>query len=291
MQGLDTSRLLTRGEPFNFRNLMRRASPTVDLAAVIWDEVESQTAFGQIEKKELCDYAQMSYLGGFDQPENKVTAGILEELAVIAGEWGAYGILAELTENSSLFEGFRIAGFSIWARQSIYQLMANTNPRQEQRWRTSTSLDQHSVNKINKRIVPAFSQPMAAVSRKSENRIVACSDDGDFLAYAELYQGPKAWWVQPFILPDADSVGLLRQLANAIPNQNNRPIFLCARSYQPLVAIAAEKLGCRRVSSQTLLVKHLVLRDKVAQSTLQKIFEQGSIEGSLPVSRIKGKST
>ncbi len=50
VQGLDTSRLLTRGEPFNFRNLMRQVSPSVDLAAVIWDEIESETTFGQIEK-------------------------------------------------------------------------------------------------------------------------------------------------------------------------------------------------------------------------------------------------
>ena len=116
VQGLDTSRLLTRGEPFNFRNLMRRVSPSVDLAAVIWDEVESESTFGQIEKNEYSDYAQISYLGGLEQPDSRVIAGILEALAVTAGEWNAFGILAELPEDSPLFEGFRIAGFSIWSR-------------------------------------------------------------------------------------------------------------------------------------------------------------------------------
>lgn len=289
VQGLDTSRLLTRGEPFNFRNLMRRVSPSVDLAAVIWDEVESESTFGQIEKNEYSDYAQMSYLGGLDQPESRVIAGILEALAVTAGEWNAFGILAELPEDSPLFEGFRIAGFSIWSRQQIYLFDPSETAGKNSFWQPYSSQDLIKLKQLHREIVPLFVQPMVLVGRRAEDGLVAFSEKGDLLAYAELYQGPKAIWTQPFIRPEADIPGLLNQLYSAIPNPNKLPIYLCARSYQPSISVAVERLGLRLIGAQTLMVKHLVLRNKVEQSSLQKIFESGSIEGSLPISNIKSK--
>lgn len=290
VQGLDTSRLLTRGEPFNFRNLIRRVSPSVDLAAVIWDEVESESTFGQIEKNEYSDYAQMSYLGGFDQPESRVIAGILEELAVTAGEWNAFGILAELPEDSPLFEGFRIAGFSIWSRQQVYLFDIAETAFRNTSWQPYSSQDLIKLKQLHSEIVPLFVQPMVPVGRRAEDGLVAFSEKGDLLAYAELYQGPKAIWTQPFIRPEADISCLLSQLNSAILNPNKLPIYLCARSYQPSISVAAEGLGLSQIGAQTLMVKHLVLRNKVEQSSLQKIFESGSIEGSLPISNIESKT-
>ncbi|MGI6259652.1 MAG: hypothetical protein ACOYKC_07320 [Anaerolineaceae bacterium] len=289
VQGLDTSRLLTRGEPFNFRNLMRQVSPSVDLAAVIWDEIESETTFGQIEKNEYSDYAQMSYLGGLDQPESRVISGILEGLAVTAGEWNAFGILAELPENSPLFEGFRIAGFSIWSRQQVYLFDIAETACKNTSWQPYSSQDLIKLKQLHKRIVPLFVQPMVPVGRRAENGLVAFSEKGELFAYAELYYGPRGVWTQPYISSEADIPGLISQLYSAIPNPSKLPIYLCTRSFQPSISVSAEGLGLRLIGAQTLLVKHLVLRNKVEQSSLQKIFESGSIEGSLPISNIKSK--
>ena len=289
MQGLDTSRLLTRGEPFNFRNLMRRVSPTVDLAAVIWDEIKRETTIGQIEKNEYSDYAQLSYLGGFDQPESRVIAGILEELAVTAGEWSAFGILAELPEDSPLFEGFRMAGFNIWSRQQVFLFDIAETACKNTSWQPFSAQDMIKIRQFHKKLVPLFIQPMVPVDRRAENGLVAFSEKGELMAFAELYQGPKGVWTQPYISPEADIPVLLSQLCAAIPNPNRLPIYLCTRSYQPLIADAANKLGLTHTGAQNLMVKHLVLRNKVEQNSLQKIFESGSIEGSLPVSNMKSK--
>jgi hypothetical protein len=269
---------------------MRQVSPSVDLAAVIWDEIESETTFGQIEKNEYSDYAQMSYLGGLDQPESRVISGILEELAVTAGEWNAFGILAELPDNSPLFEGFRIAGFIIWSRQHVYLFDITETACKNTSWQPYSSQDLIKLKQLHKKIVPLFVQPMVPVGRRAENGLVAFSEKGELFAYAELYYGPRGVWTQPYISPEADIPGLISQLYSAIPNPSKLPIYLCARSFQPSISVVVEGLGLRLIGAQTLLVKHLVLRNRMEQSSLQKIFESGSIEGSIPVSQIKNKS-
>lgn len=268
---------------------MRRVSPSVDLAAVIWDEVEQQTCFGQIEKSELYDYARMSYLGGLDHPDSRVIAAILEELTRYSGSWGAYGVLADLPEGSPLFEGFRIAGFNIWAGQDVYE-MKQTPAGSAGSWRAVRSQDLPAIAKLHKKLLPAFTQPIAPISHRVEMGLIVPGSQGQCLAFAENYQGPKGICVTPLIDPEADQDHLLVELADAISNPTHKPIYLCARSYLPLISLAADQLGYPKVSSQALMVKHLVLRDKVEQGTLQKIFEAGSIEGSLPISQIENKS-
>ena len=266
---------------------MRRVSPSVDLAAVIWDEVESKTTFGQIEIKEYSDYAQMSYLGGLEQPESKIVAGILEELAITAGEWSAFGILAELPENSPLFEGFRIAGYTVWSHQQVFLFDLAETPCKNASWQSYSAQDLIKLKKLHRKIVPFSVQPMVPIDHRAENGLVSFSDKGSLLAFTEHYQGPKGIWVQPYISPAADIISLLNQLHTAIPNPNKLPIYLCTRSYQPLISDAAERLGLSQIGAQTLVVKHLVHRNKVEQNTLQKIFETGSIESSFPVSQSK----
>ena len=135
----------------------------------------------------------MSYLGGLDQPESRVISGILEGLAVTAGEWNAFGILAELPENSPLFEGFRIAGFSIWSRQQVYLFDIAETACKNTSWQPYSSQDLIKLKQLHKRIVPLFVQPMVPVGRRAENGLVAFSEKGELFAYAELYYGPRGF--------------------------------------------------------------------------------------------------
>lgn len=265
---------------------MRQVSPGVEMTAVICDQVEQETTFGQIEKNEPCDYAKIAYIGGLDYPDKKIVAAILESLTAAAGSWGSYGVLAELPEQSLLFEGFRLAGFSIWARQQIYRLSAEADSGPQKIWRACSMRDLFDLKMLHSQLVPSFSQALAPLEHNYENGLVAYDAQGRCLGFAELCQGPKGIWAQPIISPEADVSFLLSRLAFAISNPTNRPLYLCARSYQPLVALSAEKMGCPKTSAQTLMVKHLVLRERIEQSALKKIFESGSVEGSLPVSQI-----
>jgi len=291
VQSLDSVRLLTRGEPFNLRNVMRRVSPTVFQDALIWEVDESRTTFGQIEKSESFNFAQMSYMGGFDYPDNSVIALILEELSGFAQEWGALGVLADLPEHSPLFEGFRLAGFTIWARQSIY-IFAKIPVEDKQAsstWREYQSTDKHSLSRLNKKQIPAFSQPMVPLSRKSEMRLVAMSPKNECVGYADISVGPKGVWVQPLFDCHANNADLLTGLSAAIPNPAARPIYLCTRSYQPQLGNFAESVGYEKVGSQVLMVKQLVLREQVDQREIKSLFEKGSIEGSVPLTQSKNK--
>ena len=180
-----------------------------------------------------------------------------------------------------------MAGFSIWSRQQIYLFDIAKTACKNASWQPFSAQDMIKLRQLHKKLVPLFVQPMVPVDRKAENGLVAFSEKGELLAFAELYQGPKGIWTQPYISPEADIPVLLSQLCAAIPNPNRFPIYLCTRSYQPLIADAANKLGLTHTGAQNLMVKHLVLRNKVEQSSLQKIFESGSIEGSFPSHKSK----
>ena len=291
MQSLDSVRLLTRGEPLNLHNVMRRVSPTVFQDALIWEADESRTTFGQIEKSESFNFAQMSYMGGFDYPDNSVVALILEELSRFAQEWGALGVLADLPEHSSLFEGFRLAGFTIWARQSVYvfpKIPVEDN-QTGSTWREYRSVDKHALSRLNKKYIPAFSQPMVPLSRKFEMRFVAVSLKNECIGYADISIGTKGVWVQPLIDCHDNYADLLTGLSAVIPNPTNRPMYLCTRSYQPQLGNYAESVGYEKVESQLLMVKQLVMREKVDQREIKSLFEKGSIEGSVPLTQSKNK--
>ena len=59
---------------------------------------------------------------GLNQPE---LAGLLENLAVQAGQWGAFHLLAEVEENSCAMDGLRRSGFSVYAWQRIWKFAAS----------------------------------------------------------------------------------------------------------------------------------------------------------------------
>lgn len=293
MQGLDSVRLLTRGDPLNMRNVMRRVSPTVLQQAIIWEEIETQTTYAQIEKCETFDFAQMSYLGGLDYPDKHIVASLLEELAQFARGWAAVGILADLPEQSPLFEGFRLAGFTIWARQSIYTFPRTSTGDNDSDtvWRDYQPADRPALIRLHKKHVPAVSHPMAPLNRWSEMGLVALSAEKKYLGYADINVGPRGIWVQPLIDCHANNADLLSRLSAAVANPANRPVYLCARSYQPQLADFAERSGYEKVDSQILLVKHLVQREKVEQRELKRIFESSKVEGSVPLSQVRNKST
>ncbi len=271
------------------RNVMQRIAPLVEQAAVSWEEEEGVLCYGQIEKRQTRQYAQMCYLGCQEGSDPLSICRVLEPLVKSAGAWKAWGVLAELPESSPLFEGFRKAGFTTWARQNIYQLDSKEKHDDETtiQWRLWTSEDISSLNKLYKEVVPYSVQCIEPVTRKAALGLVAFQQNGQLAAYADLEYGPKGVWVQVISSTEVGAAGLLQALPGAIPELLGRPVYLCVRSYQPWLDTAMEEAGNSKSEAQILLVKHLVLRKSLERSAVQKIFENSNMEGSLPITQIK----
>jgi len=288
-QSLDSVRYFTRGEPLNLRNVMQRVAPLVEQAAVSWEGEDSETCYAQIEKRQTRQYAQMCYLGCQEEPDPVDICRLLEHLVKSAGTWKAWGVLADLPESSPLFEGFRKAGFSIWARQNVYQLTSTDKNYDKDaiRWRLWKSEDINPMNALYKEVVPGVAQCIEPMTRKAALGLVAYQPDGSLAAYADLEYGPKGIWVQVISSPELKSAGLLKALPAAIPELAGRPVYLCVRSYQSWLDVAMQEVGFSRSEAQVLLVKHLVLRKSLERNAVKQLFESSTMEGSLPITQIK----
>ena len=268
---------------------MQRVAPLIEQEAVCWEGENGEGCYGQIEKRQNKQFAQMCYLGCRGEFDQLTICRVLEHLVRSAGAWKSWGVLADLPESSPLFEGFRKAGFTIWARQNIYHLSSKQKEYNEEqiRWRLWTSEDINFMNALYKEIVPGSVQCIEPMTRKAALGLVAYQPNGRLAAYADIEYGTKGIWVQVISSPEAKSGSLLQSLPTAIPELAGRPVYLCVRSYQPWLDAALEETGCLMSEAQILLVKHLVLRKSLERLAVKQIFESSSMEGSLPITQIK----
>ncbi len=264
----------------NLRNVMRSVAPLVDREAMIW-EGDGDFCFGQIEKGQDKKYAQLSYLGCSENIQPLNVSRLLEALVKEAGGWKAWGVLADLPEGSDLFEGFRKAGFVIWARQKVFKLTSQELPPSSlDLWRSASEFDKLAIDTLSKEVVPAAVQLIDHLPDRWADSMVAYQKNGRLGAFAMLEHGPKGIWISMTVHPDADSQTLLLSLFHEISDVLERPIYLAVRSYQPHLENTVVRMGFRESENQILLVKHLVLKRALDPNQVKQIFETGSFEGS-----------
>ena len=264
----------------NLRNVMRSVAPLADREAMIW-EGEEESCFGQIEKGQTKKFAQLSYLGCSENIQPLTVCRLLEALVKEAGSWKAWGVLADLPEGSELFEGFRKAGFTIWARQKVFKLTSQEIPLSSTySWREGSEFDKLAIDALSKQVVPTSVQLIDCLSDKSVDAMVAYQKDGRLGAFAKIEYGPKGIWASMTVHPDADVQALLSSLVQKVSHVLDRPVYLAVRSYQSRLETTVERMGFEASENQILLVKHLVLKRALDPNQVKQIFETGSFEGS-----------
>jgi len=157
-------------------------------------------------------------------------------------------------------------------------------------WRTWNANDMRAMISLYRGVVPGLFQPIEPLTRKAALGLVLYQPEGELIGYADLDYGPKGVWAQPVLSPEANDPQILSDLQKAIPNLNNRPVFLAARSYQPWLASLAAQLPVETQGSQLLMVRYLVRQSKAAEPQAFALYEVGNIERSMPVSQIRQKT-
>jgi hypothetical protein len=159
---------------------------------------------------------------------------LLEGLIKKAGYWTTKQVVANLEIKSELFPFFRQVGFSVLAKQRIYQCAhpQKTPIQNKGKWRIWNRGDIGAMRSLYLTLVPPLIQPVEPLSRREMLGLVYYDDEGILQAYADLVYGPVGAWVLPLIHPKTkdDISDLLLQMVLNLPDLNHRQ-RLCRRTF------------------------------------------------------------
>lgn len=290
----DTAMVLTRG-PLQVPAgaLLSYFAPATGIFTYLCpdgDGKSSDPLLAQVKHDYGSSLAHLSFIAPEQAVESRDLPAVLEFIFTKIGERGAMHMIAEVDENSGAFEALRQASFAIYARQRIWQLTdIPVGESNASYWRTCRRRDLIPVRSLYHNLVPALVQQIEPQPDEQPRGLVYRQGD-DLLAYVEVNYGRKGIWVQPFIHPDAEEVAArLVDLLGTLQNRRNRPVYLCVRSYQAWLDTALDEIGGEASPVQAVMVKHLAISKKVAQTFSMRALEGGHPEATAPLARSENK--
>lgn len=256
--------------------------------------VDETTLVGQMQYGAGDRSAHIVFLMPDESLNQPGVSEVLDRLAVKAGSWGAFHLLAEVEESSCALEGLRRSGFSVYAWQRIWKFTpgaeppANGNGRvngdRHSRWQRAASADEVSIRNLYQSLVPPLVQSAEPLTSQRLPGWVY-RQDGEILAYVEGIYGSQGIYFQPLIHPAVEDVSQV--LANLLASQRNpaeRPIYIAIRSYQAWLDTVLRDLECEVATRQALMVKHLVVQQRAAlQLSPHSVLEKITGEPSVPL--------
>ena len=257
---LDSTRLLTRGNPLGAAGFMSYFNPARHLYTGINQE-NGVTLLGGVIQTNGDAFAQLVYLAPGSNLGHPALPVLIDHLNSEAGRWGAFHVLAETEEGSQAFPALRRAGFSVYAWQRIWDVSQVTPTEGPPDWTRVKSIHLPAVQSLYHQIVPPLLQPVESAPKRATGMV--CGET--MRCYVNIAYGVRGIVLTPFIHPEASGVALkLGSLLSQLPDRRGRPVYLCVRSYQAWLEPALEDLGGKAAPRQAVMVKHLahMLKDE-----------------------------
>ncbi len=243
---------------------------------------------GQVTYSLGASYARLSFIAPEDALEQPELTEFTEYIVAQMGELGVFHILADVDESNLVYQLLHRAGFAIYARQRIWHLSgALVGETDNTPWKVSQVRDAIGVRSLYCNVVPGLVQQVEPLPKKDLKGMVYYQN-GDLLAFVELKNGRKGIWVQPFVHPDA--VAFERHLAyllHELPGRQDRPLYICVRSYQSWLETAVEAMGAQPGPQQAVMVRHLALARRVNQTFPVPAINGKRVEPTAPIVRIE----
>jgi hypothetical protein len=252
---LDSTRALTRGHPLGAAGLLAYVNPARHMYGAVANGNGNETALiGGVIHTRGDTYAKLLYLAPASRLDHAALPGLVEHLVEQVGEWGAFHVIAEIDETSDAFPALRLAGFSVYAWQRMWDVSELSASTGANHWVRARSVNRPGLQSLYHQVVPQFIQPVEPLPKNLHGLIC----DGDVKCYVTLAEGVQGIVISPLIHPEAKDVDeKLSSLLNCIPNRRGRSMYLCVRSYQAWLENALEDLGARPAPRQAVMVKHL----------------------------------
>ena len=264
---LDSSRLLTRGNPLGAAGFMSYFNPARHLYTAVSQD-NGTTLLGGVIQTNGDTFARLVYIAPASHLMHPGLPGLIEHLSAEAGRWGAFHVLAEIDESSEAFIALRRAGFSVYAWQRIWDVSHILPVEGGNLWAQAQSEHLPAVQSLYHQIVPPLLQPVEPTPKRAAGLV--CAEGAR--CYVHLTYGAHGIVLTPLIHPDAGDVALkITSLLNELPDRRGRPVYLCVRSYQAWLEPALEDLGGKAAPRQAVMVKHLahMVKDEQALRAAQ----------------------
>ncbi|MFZ3070150.1 MAG: hypothetical protein WA110_03390 [Anaerolineaceae bacterium] len=286
-QSLDHIRLVTNGNPLTWGNLLFPTAPAVNQYSAVWEEASQPPCYARVVHQVGEPNGQLTFLVAEPESDSGAVTCLLEDLIRHSGTWGARYLLCDLPTDSAFLPAFRRADFNIWARQRLFRFIG-TLPRplsMAYAWRPWNSGDIKAMLSLYRNLVPKLFQSIEPLTRKAMLGLVLTDQKNNLLGYADLEYGMRGIWVLPFLLPEANDPQILLDMLASLPATFQRPVYICARSYQPWMEDVVSHLPVESGGEQALMVRYLVLQEKVPQAVQRQVFETNPSDGSVPVAQ------
>jgi len=287
---LHSSLVLTRGPMLLSGAILSALAPSMGInTTVSTRNGDNQTLIGQTIQTPGSQNAQLTFLAPEEALRSIDFSPLLDYLCAQAVDRGAFRLLADVDEDSPVFEAIRQAGFAIYARQRIWRLTRIPAPDPislplDSGWRPAEDRDLIGVRSLYYNLIPGLVQQVEPFPSDRLHGFVFCHKD-EPQAYVEVRYGHRGIWVQPFVHPDAEDVGVyLGDMLQNLPNRRSRPVYLCVRSYQYWLETSIEALGAEPSPRQAIMVKHLAIPQKQLRAFTLPALEGGRPEISAPIS-------
>ncbi len=245
----------------------------------------SQPLIGQVVHAAGAAYAHFTFLAPDSAIESPDIGPLLGDLIKRVGERGAQSVIAEVDESTITFEALRKAGFSIYARQSVWRFNAAVDTGgSAANWRRISDQEEFAARTLYNELVPALVQQVESAPRHQQRSRVSYVE-GSLRGYASLASGPSGIWTQPFIHPETERTDIhLGELLRGLGPSEARPVYVSVRSYQGWLEQILQDLGGEAGPRQAVMVKRTAQAVKAAESYKLPAVEGGRAEITTPMS-------
>jgi hypothetical protein len=263
------ARILTRGNPLGAMAMLSYLNPRRTIYTAVASE-NSDSLMGQVILKGDETSARLTFLAPMENIKG-LTLSLLDHLTTQAGEWGAFHLLAEADENSTVFRSLRQSGFAIYAWQRVWKLPRKEMAPEDNPWVEADETDWPAVQSLHGQIIPGLIQPVDALPKQASGLV--CRSGGSLQAYVAIESGPAGIWIQPLIPPDSGCGAERLSGLAGLSGWGSRPIHVCVRSYQAWLETSLEDLGAEAGPRQAVMVRRLAKLQKAEEkvSALEKV--------------------
>jgi hypothetical protein len=257
---LDTETCLIHGTHPLQDALLAYLMPGTGAPTLVWRN-NGSGVFAQLRHRFGDDQARVLLIAPGYSPALEGWTQVIERLAVEAGGRGALNLIAEASEDSPEFEALRLAGFAVYARQSLWMLSGPLPEAQHDAPLAPVSAhDAIAISTLYANIVPRLVQQVESLPNHRRGYVL--KRDDELIAFLDVRRGSLGIWTEPYLHPEAYdlSEAVLHTCLRLIPNRNERPVYVCVRRYQDWLQEILAHSGFQPVGAQAVMVKRLVKR-------------------------------
>lgn len=184
---------------------------------------------------------------------------MLDAMTREAGKQNAHVLVAEVDEDSHLFETMRTAGFAVYARQQIWRRSPGPYPAVDLDVTVDDvrENDMPGIYGLMSNTVPRLIQQVALPSPEAKGWVYR--EDGRIIAYLMATEGRRGVYIVPYIHPDCSLrlAGIFDAALRRAARSGNVPVYVCVRRHNTWITSTLEYIDFEPGPRQAVMVRHI----------------------------------